>query len=55
MDKSKLETFELVINVLMDHEKNLDNLLEKLETLIETLSTLVIRLEYVFEKLENPV
>jgi hypothetical protein len=28
LDKSKLETFDLVINVLSDHEKNLDNLLE---------------------------
>lgn len=53
MNKGKVDAFDLVINVLKEHEKNLDNLLNKLESLLETLSTLIRRLEYLFERIEK--
>ncbi len=54
MKKGKLDAFDFVIKVLRDHEKNLDNLIERLETLLETLSTLIARLEYIYDKIEQP-
>ena len=50
MKKGKLDAFDLVIKVLRDHEKNLDNLIERLETL----STQIARLEYIYDKIEQP-
>ncbi len=54
LEKGQLETIDLVINVLREHEKNLDNLLDRLDTLIEVLSTTMTRLEYLYEKIETP-
>ncbi len=55
MEKGQLEAIDLIINVLRDHEKNLDNLLDRLDILIETISTITARLEYFYEKTETPV
>ena len=52
MEKSKLEAFDLVIGVLKEHEDNLDNLINRLDTL-EVLSTLLVRLEYLYEQVEE--
>lgn len=49
--KNRLDTFDLMINVLKEHEKNLDNLVNRLDTLIETLSTILGRLEYLSERI----
>ncbi|NQT08180.1 hypothetical protein HQ586_03810 [Candidatus Bathyarchaeota archaeon] len=54
LEKGQLEAIDLVINVLREHEKNLDNLLDRLDTLIEILSTTMTRLEYIYEKIETP-
>ncbi len=54
MEKGQLEAIDLIINVLRDHEKNLDNLLDRLDTLIETISTIMARMEYFYEKIETP-
>ena len=54
MEKGQLEAIDLVINVLREHEKNLDNLLDRLDTLIEVLSTTMTRLEYIYESIEAP-
>ncbi|MCK4437596.1 hypothetical protein KAV47_00865 [Candidatus Bathyarchaeota archaeon] len=54
MEKGQLEAIDLIINVLRDHEKNLDNLLDRLDTLLETLSTIQVRLEYLYERIETP-
>ena len=53
MEKNRLDAFDMIINVLREHEKNLDNLLDRLDTLLETLSTLSIRLEYLYGKIES--
>ena len=55
LEKGQLEAIDLIINVLRDHEKNLDNLLDRLDILIETISTITARLEYFYEKTETPV
>jgi hypothetical protein len=49
--KNRLDTFDLLINVLKEHEKSLDNLVNRLDTLIETLSTISGRLEYLSERI----
>jgi len=54
LEKGQLEAIDLIINVLREHEKNLDNLLDRLDTLIETISTIMARLEYFYEKIEAP-
>ena len=54
LEKGQLEAFDLIISVLREHEKNLDNLLDRLDTLIETLSTIQARLEYLYESIETP-
>ena len=54
MEKGQLEAIDLIINVLREHEKNLDNLLDRLDTLIEALSTTMARLEYLYERIETP-
>jgi len=54
LEKGQLEAIDLVINVLREHEKNLDNLLDRLDTLIETISTIMARMEYFYEKIETP-
>ncbi len=51
LEKGQLETIDLIINVLRDHEKSLDNFLD---TLTEALSTILARMEYYYEKIENP-
>ena len=53
MEKSKLEAFDLVIGVLREHEDNLDHLINRLDTLVEVLSTLLVRLEYLYEQVEE--
>ena len=54
MKKGKLDAFDLVIKVLKDHEKSLDNLIGRLETLLDTLSTQIARLEYIYYNIEQP-
>lgn len=54
MEKGQLEAIDLIINVLREHEKTLDNLLDRLDTLIETLSATMARLEYLYERIETP-
>lgn len=49
--KNRLDAFDLLINVLKEHEKSLDNLVNRLDTLIETLSTISGRLEYLSERI----
>ncbi len=34
MEKNRLDAFDMIINVLGEHEKNLDNILDKLNTLL---------------------
>ena len=51
IEKNRLDTFDLIINVLKEHEKSLDNLVNRLDTLIETLSTISGRLEYLSERI----
>lgn len=53
IEKNRLDTFDLIINVLREHEKGLDNLVDRLDTLIETLSTILGRLEYLSEKIQE--
>ena len=53
MDKNRLDAFDMIINVLREHEKNLDNLLDRLDILLETLSTLSVRLEHLYERIEK--
>ena len=54
LEKGQLETIDLIINVLRDHEKSLDNLLDRLDTLTEALSTILARMEYYYDKIETP-
>ncbi len=54
LEKGQLEAIDLIINVLRDHEKSLDNLLDRLDTLTEALSTILARMEYYYEKIETP-
>jgi len=54
LEKGQLEAIDLIINVLREHEKNLDNLLDRLDTLIEVLSTTMARLEHLYERIETP-
>ena len=51
IEKNRLDTFDLIINVLKEHEKSLDDLVCRLDTLIETLSTIMGRLEYLSKKI----
>ena len=51
MDKNRLDAFDMIINVLREHEKNLDNLLDRLDILLETLSTLSVRLEQLYGRI----
>jgi hypothetical protein len=51
IEENRLDTFDLIINVLKEHEKNLDDLVCRLDTLIETLSTIMGRLEYLSKKI----
>jgi len=53
MEKSKLDVLDLVINILKEHEKNLDRLLERLEMLIETFSQIQTRLETLCNTIEK--
>lgn len=53
MDKSKLEALDLVINVLKEHEKRLDGLVERLDTLIDAFSRIQTRLEHMCNKIEQ--
>ena len=53
MEKSKLDVLDLVIDVLKEHEKSLDKLLERLDTLIEALSQIQVRLEVLCESIEK--
>jgi hypothetical protein len=53
MEKSKLDILDLEINVLKEHEKNLDKLLERLETLIEAIFQIQTRLEVLCEDIEK--
>lgn len=53
MEKNRLDAFDMIINVLREHEKNLDNRLDRLDTLLETLSTLSVRLEYLYRRIEG--
>jgi hypothetical protein len=54
LEKGQLEAIDLIINALRDHEKSLDNLLDRLDTLTEALSTILARIEYYYEKIETP-
>jgi len=54
LEKGQLEAIDLIINVLREHEKNLDNLLDRLDTLIEVLSTTMARQGYFYKKIETP-
>ena len=51
IEKNRLDTFDLIINVLKEHEKRLDDLVGRLDTLVETLSTILGRLEYLSKKI----
>jgi hypothetical protein len=51
IEENRLDTFDLIINVLKEHEKSLDDLVCRLDTLIETLSTIMGRLEYLSKKI----
>ena len=53
MDKNRLDAFDMIINVLREHEKNLDNLLDRLDIHLETLSTLSVRLEHLYRRIEK--
>ncbi len=53
MEKSKIDVLDLVINVLKEHEKRLDELLERLETLIEAFFQIQTRLEVLCEDIEK--
>jgi len=53
MEKSRIDALDLIINALKDHEKNLDNLLNRLDNLLETLSNLLARLEYIYKKIDR--
>ncbi len=54
IERNRLDTFDLIINVLGEHEKGLNNLVDRLDTLMETLTTILGRLEYVAEEIQNP-
>ena len=54
LEKSRIDALDLIINALKEHEKNLDNLLNRLDNLLETFSNLLARLEYIYEKIEQP-
>lgn len=54
MEKNRIDALDLIINALREHEKNLDNLLNRLDTLLETLSNLLARFEYIYKKIERP-
>ena len=53
MEKNKLDVLDLVINVLKEHEKRLDMLLERLDTLIKAFSQIQTRLEVLCEEIEK--
>ncbi len=53
MEKSKLDVLDLVINVLKEHEKSLNKLLERFDTLIEAFSKIQTRLEVLCESIEK--
>ena len=50
-EENRLETFDIIINVLKEHEKSLDDFVCRLDALIETLSTIMGRLEYLSKKI----
>ena len=54
IEKNRLDTFDLIINILREHEKSLDNLVDRLDTLMEILTTILGRLEYVAEEIQDP-
>ena len=54
MEKGQLEAIDLIINVLREHERNLDRLLDRLDTLIEALSATMARLEHLYDRIETP-
>lgn len=54
IEKNRLDTFDLIISILREHEKSLDNLVDRLDTLMETLTTILGRLEYVAEEIQDP-
>jgi hypothetical protein len=51
IEENRLDTFDLIINVLKEHEKSLDDLVCRLDTLTETLSAIMVRLEYLSKKI----
>ena len=51
--RTKTDVLDLVINILKEHEKNLDRLLERLETLIDAFSQIQTRLETLCNTIEK--
>ena len=39
--KDKMDVLDLIINILMEHEKRLDNIVERLENNIESIEYLI--------------
>jgi len=54
--KSKLDALDLIINVLIEHEKKLDDIIEKLEKNTETIEEIIKkeRISRIMGTLKNP-
>lgn len=48
-ERTKLDALDLIVRVLLEHEKSLDRLLSRMEGLTERLEELVERLEALYE------
>ena len=53
MEEKKPDAFDLVLNVLREHEASLDTLIERLDILIEAFSMIQHRLEDLCSKIEQ--
>ena len=52
-ERTKLDALDLLIRVLMEHEKTLDNLLKRMDGMTYRLEALVERLEALYEPTQD--
>jgi hypothetical protein len=49
VDRMKLDVFELIVRVLIEHEKTLNNLRERMDNMTDRREEMVERLEALYE------
>jgi hypothetical protein len=53
MEESRIDALDFVLNILREHEKSLDRLIERLDVTIQALSETQYRLETLCQQIEE--